>query len=306
LRDDGTPKTFIYHYDLQGNLISETREDGKPLRDYIWINTTPIAQIKVRRNKKGVLKQKQLLYLHTDHLNTPRLATDATQTVVWRWEAEAFGATKPDKDPDRDGKKVNIRLRFPGQYQDGESGLYYNWNRYYDPKIGRYVTSDPIGFLGGSNSYAYAFNNPFVWIDGFGLLPTCDFISLGTRRNVFTEQERTLFLVKRTIKLLPGGFTVGPNLDPRIRRRLPIRPTISVELWLVEIRSFLVKEFLVTELFERFKVFCEETRRRPCGEEQTFLFNYETEKLLSRDRKLLRKFIDTEEELLFLLFRFWL
>jgi RHS repeat-associated protein len=167
---NGLIKTFIYHYDLSGNLIAETREDGKPIRDYIWVNATPIAQSKVRRTKKGVLRQKQLLYLYSDHLNTPRLATDATQTVVWRWAGDAFGITQPDKDPDADGNKVNVRLRFPGQYHDGESTLYYNWNRYYDPKTGRYITSDPIGLDGGINTYLYALANTFKHGDPAGLV----------------------------------------------------------------------------------------------------------------------------------------
>ncbi len=132
------------------------------------MNATPLAQIKVRRDNKGLLKQQKLLYLHTDHLNTPRLATDPDQTVVWRWAGEAFGQTQPDRDPDGDGTKVNVRLRFPGQYHDGESGLYYNWNRYHDPKTGRYVTSDPIGLKGGPNPYTYAKNNSLRWIDPNG------------------------------------------------------------------------------------------------------------------------------------------
>ena len=110
-----------------------------------------------------------MTYIHTDHLNTPRLGTNDTQTLVWQYQSQAFGQGKADKDPDKNGINVNIRLRFPGQYRDGESGLYYNYFRYYDPQTGRYITSDPIGLRGGLNSYGYVGGNPLYWIDPFGL-----------------------------------------------------------------------------------------------------------------------------------------
>jgi len=122
------------------------------------------------------------MFLHTDALGTPRLATDAAQAVVWRFESQAFGTGKPESDPDGDDTKTQVRLRFPGQYHDGESGLYYNWNRYYDPRIGRYITSDPSGLWGGLNTYAYVLNNPLRFTDPSGLDVLCgqDAVAVGT------------------------------------------------------------------------------------------------------------------------------
>uniref|UniRef100_UPI000527B373 RHS repeat-associated core domain-containing protein n=1 Tax=Thiolinea disciformis TaxID=125614 RepID=UPI000527B373 len=61
-------------------------------------------------------------------------------------------------------------LRFPGQYYDAESGLHYNGQRYYDPKLGRYISSDPIGLRGGMNTYAYVGNDPVNRFDIWGLV----------------------------------------------------------------------------------------------------------------------------------------
>jgi RHS repeat-associated protein len=62
-------------------------------------------------------------------------------------------------------------LRFPGQYFDAETGLHYNYYRDFDPAIGRYVESDPIGLTGGIDTYTYARSNPLNYSDRFGLVP---------------------------------------------------------------------------------------------------------------------------------------
>ena len=56
-----------------------------------------------------------------------------------------------------------------GQYYDSESSLFYNWNRYYNPAVGRYISSDPIGLAGGLNTFGYVGQNPVMWIDPRGL-----------------------------------------------------------------------------------------------------------------------------------------
>ncbi|KAA3654442.1 MAG: hypothetical protein DWQ11_04530 [Proteobacteria bacterium] len=108
--------------------------------------------------------------IETDHLGTPRLLTDATRAPRWRWTSPPFGEVLPEDDPSGLGA-VTFNLRFPGQYYDKETGLHYNWNRYYDPGTGRYVQSDPIGLAGGWNTYGYVGGNPLRYSDPMGLNP---------------------------------------------------------------------------------------------------------------------------------------
>lgn len=108
-------------------------------------------------------------YVHVDHLNTPRLIADATGMAVWRWDQqEPFGVSPPDKNPSGLGV-FDFPLRFAGQYDDPETGLFYNYFRDYDPIVGRYIESDPIGLIGGLNTYSYIDGNPLLASDPLGL-----------------------------------------------------------------------------------------------------------------------------------------
>ena len=102
-------------------------------------------------------------YFHNDHLGTPQVLTDDEQNVVWEAEYDPFGKATETV------TIVEQNLRFPGQYLDRETGLHYNYFRTYDPQIGRYIQSDPIGLTGGANTYAYVFNNPLNATDPSGL-----------------------------------------------------------------------------------------------------------------------------------------
>lgn len=128
-----------------------------------------IAAIILVITAQPVMAGSQIYYVHNDHLSTPKMMTDEQGTKVWEATHTPFGDASVAEDVDHDGEIVTLNIRFPGQYYDQETGLHYNWNRYYNPQTGRYITSDPIGLAGGINTYGYVGQNPILNTDITGL-----------------------------------------------------------------------------------------------------------------------------------------
>lgn len=111
----------------------------------------------------------QVYYIHSDHLDTPRVITDAQGNKVWQWDnSDPYGNNAPNENPNNQGT-FNFNLRFAGQYFDKETGLHQNYFRDYDPQNGRYLQSDLIGLDGGINTYAYVRGSPISYVDPLGL-----------------------------------------------------------------------------------------------------------------------------------------
>jgi len=91
--------------------------------------------------------------------------------AIWEWsnKSEVFGDQAPANDPDGDGVAFELALRFPGQQATDASGLFYNYQREYEPAVGRYSQSDPIGLEGGISAYAYVNSAPTLATDPLGL-----------------------------------------------------------------------------------------------------------------------------------------
>ena len=153
----------------------------------------------------------EVLYFQNDVNGAPGGLLKGTGEAVWTAELSAWGATvrehwiARDDMTARDADRMPQNLRFQGQYLDRETGLHYNIFRFFDPDVGNFVTSDPIGLKGGINLYKYG-PNPFGWIDPLGWashspgeytvyfearLPTRDMYRLNDARH-FSEANRQL------------------------------------------------------------------------------------------------------------------
>jgi RHS repeat-associated protein len=150
--------TTLLVYDEAGHLLGEYSSTGALIQETVWMGDTPVATL--RPSGSTVI----IYYVHTDHLNAPRVVTQSSDNSVrWLW-----GGNAANQNPLGLGTFI-YNLRYPGQYFQAETGLSYNYFRDYDGVTGRYIESDPIGLSGGVNSYVYASANPISNIDPLGL-----------------------------------------------------------------------------------------------------------------------------------------
>jgi RHS repeat-associated protein len=138
--------TNYYVYDEAGQMLGEYDANAKPIQETVYLGEMPLAVIKQVINTTANTTTNQidtkLNYIHTDHLNTPRVITRAENgKVVWKWAGETFGTNPAQENPSNLGPQAQFvyNPRFPGQMYDRETNLHYNYFRDYDPQVGRYV-----------------------------------------------------------------------------------------------------------------------------------------------------------------------
>jgi RHS repeat-associated protein len=153
--------THHFVYDEAGRLLGEYNATGGLIQEYVYLADELVAIV------RGTTASPQVFYVYTDQVGRPWTVTDTANQLRWQWDTSPFGEFSANQNPAGLGT-FTLRLRFPGQYFDAETGLFYNYFRDYDPQTGRYVQSDPIGLAGGLNTFGYASQNPLSLVDPTG------------------------------------------------------------------------------------------------------------------------------------------
>ncbi|MDY3333316.1 MAG: RHS repeat-associated core domain-containing protein, partial [[Actinobacillus] rossii] len=147
------------------HLVQEI--DHKTNRTYCYIYShpnsyEPLAQLVFAKNSKNPTV---CYYYHNDQIGVPRELTDEDGKLCWYGEYTGWGKLK---DEYALVENIHQPFRLQNQYADEETGLHYNFFRYYEPNVGRFTQLDPIGLEGGNNLYRLA-GNVQGWVDPLGL-----------------------------------------------------------------------------------------------------------------------------------------
>ncbi|MFK8295830.1 RHS repeat domain-containing protein [Capnocytophaga canimorsus] len=169
-------QTISFEYDALGRRTAK-RSGNKEIL-YIWSGNVLLHEVfKTNDNEQVItwvyeqgsfvptakLIDGESFSIVSDYIGRPVLAFDSKGEKVWSAEYDIYG-----KLINLQGDKAFIPFRQLGQYEDVETGLYYNRFRYYDPNTGNYISQDPIGLKGGLAFYGYV-HDVNSWVDIFGL-----------------------------------------------------------------------------------------------------------------------------------------
>ena len=177
---------------------------GEALREYVYLGLLPIA----------VIQGGRVYAVHADQVAMPQKLTDEDGTLVMDRVATPFGEVVPGLSSVTDGQ--GLALMFPGQMSDAETQLSQNWHRDYDPRLGRYAQSDPIGLAGGLSTYGYAMQNPVSYVDPEGLQAILPPGKCSAPHLAWLELKKSLAC--RGIKKCNPGMTLEELVDQQNRR----------------------------------------------------------------------------------------
>ncbi|WP_437735759.1 DUF6531 domain-containing protein [Sorangium sp. So ce1335] len=165
-------RTVTFSYDALGRRVKNRSGDMETT--WVWDGQVPLHEHRSGEAPitwvfepesfapLGKIQGEARYGIITDPLGAPSVMFDEAGEVAWNLRLDVYGA------PEDEVAGAMCPWRWPGQYEDPETGLYYNRFRYYDPELGRYISPDPIGLEGGLNTYAYV-PDPTIASDPLGL-----------------------------------------------------------------------------------------------------------------------------------------
>jgi len=160
------PRTIRYVYDSEDVILEYVKHGDREARTAFYLHGPGIDEpLAVERRRSPLFGNggfETFDYL-ADGLGSVTGLTDQKGRLVQRYEYDSFG------NPGAINPLIGQPYAFTGREYDPETGLYYYRARYYDPRAGRFITKDPIGFAGGINQYTYVSNDPIDWSDPWGL-----------------------------------------------------------------------------------------------------------------------------------------
>ena len=172
------PHTIVNEF---GEVSKDNPEPADDLITWVFDEGTFKPAAKVTDGKAGSII--------TDYLGTPVEMYDSEGKQTWGVEYDIYGKIRKQQI----GSSTDCPFRYQGQYEDVETGLYYNRFRYYSPDAGMYISQDPVGLLGGLSLFGYVLNTN-AWVDVFGLTPismdqaiqnATDFLEPGVPQQLF-------------------------------------------------------------------------------------------------------------------------
>ena len=217
-------RTVTFKYDALGRRIEKCFNNTTT--KWVWDGNVPLHEWKEIHSEENVTKQPVITWVFeegtfvpvakltetekrsiaTNYMGTPESMYDDTGEKVWSCELNSYGKVR-----NFEGEhKTDCPFRFQGQYEDGETGLYYNRFRYYDPSTGNYICQDPIELIGNNPTlYGYV-KDPNSWLDPFGL----DGLPIGVQvvKYVMTPKKNVLLGENMLKRVIPMANEHGYNV----------------------------------------------------------------------------------------------
>jgi RHS repeat-associated protein len=217
-RPDG--KVWRYRYDALARRIEKTC-DGATACEYLWDRDVIAQELLPDAPSRcwlweansfapvATVQHGRIYSVVNDQVGTPRELVDDRGSVAWAILLDSWGEVAESKWSAAAAPACDIR--FQGQWADAESGLHYNFFRYYDPASGRYIGDDPLGLQGGTNAFRYA-PNPLAWIDPLGL---CNGNSKASQNEQHGYEIIDTHNGKVVVKVGVSGQPLNKNGSPR-------------------------------------------------------------------------------------------